>query len=254
MTRAVKQYGLHRSGTNFLRVILQENYQVAVYGNEGGWKHGHFELTEKLGRELDCAICVKNPYAWLVSLHRFRYPQKEVPFKMWARSQIQLSGKRATGGIDAPNPVRLWIEMNEHWLSVKLQSHKLYVFPYERVLADPEATVRPLVEDMKLERRVPVGWKLRRLFGASGLPPFYVPPRQLGALRDHYKKKNLNSGATFEPGYYHGREYLKQFDRELIDFVNHNLNPSTVQKLGYEMVTDLPNHSDAASASRPAVI
>src|ERR1043166_2267642 len=47
----IKQYGLHRSGTNFLRVILQENYDVSVLTNIGGWKHGFYDLPQRLGRD-----------------------------------------------------------------------------------------------------------------------------------------------------------------------------------------------------------
>jgi hypothetical protein len=233
----IKQFGLHRSGTNFLRVILQENYQVMVLSNEGGWKHGPYEVQERLGRELDCAVCVKNPYAWLVSLYKYRHPEKDIPFPDFVREPIHIIGPDGPDrAIDKPNPVRLWVEMNEHWLSVKLQSHSLFVFAYEKVLAAPRESTRGLAKALKLERRVPLTHRLKTMVGAAAEEPeFYVPPRQLGALRDHYKKKNLADGTTFDPGHYTRQEYFKAFTPDLLDFVNENLQPDLLTRLGYKL-------------------
>ncbi len=236
----IKQFGLHRSGTNFLRVILQENYHVTVLSNEGGWKHGPYEVPTRLGRELDCMICVKNPYAWLVSLHRYRHPEKDLAFPEFVRSPINVVGP---GGpehaIVKPNPVRLWVDMYQHWLSVKLESHRMFVFQYEKVLASPRESIQGLVHALQLQRRVSLKHRLKCLVGmARGEEArFYVPPRQLGALRDHYKKKNLASGVTFDAGQYTRQEYLKDFSQDLLDFVNANLEPELVTKLGYPMAT-----------------
>jgi len=242
----LKQYGLHRSGTNFLRVILEQNYWVTVHSNEGGWKHGPYELVQRLGRELHCLLCVKDPYAWLVSLHRYRHPENDVAFSEFVRSPLRIVGPDGDSrAIEKPNPARLWIDQHEHWLSVKLASHNFYVFQYEKVLADPEGSIKELVKDAQLKRQLPFKWKVRKLVGLGAAPAFYVPPRQLGALRDHYKKKNLETGVSFQAGYYSGREYLRQYDPSLLQFVNDNLKPELVTRLGYEMVASLPVETEA---------
>lgn len=234
----IKQYGLHRSGTNFLRVILQENYRVTVFSNEGGWKHGHYELPQRLGRELDCVVCVKDPYAWLVSLHRYRHPARNVAFPDFVRSPIKVVGPDGEAhAIESPNPVRLWGEMHQHWLSVKLRSHQMFVFNYEKVLARPEQSVQDLVEALGLERKLTLSFRLRKFTRlGSPRPRFYVPPRQLGALRDHYRKKNLAAGEKFNSNYYQGREYLMHFDASLMGFVNDCLDADLVRRLGYEIL------------------
>ena len=233
----IKQFGLHRSGTNFLRVILQENYQVSVLSLEGGWKHGPYEVPERLGREVDCVICVKNPYAWLVSIYNYRHPEKDVPFPDFVRSPIHIVGPDGPDrAIDKPNPVRLWVEMNEHWLSVKLESHRLFVFAYEKVLAAPRESIQELVTTLKLQRRVPLTHRLKTVVGAAAEEPeFFVPPRQLGALHDHYKKKNLAAGTTFDPGQYTRQEFFKAFTPDLLEFVNENLRADLVTRLGYTL-------------------
>ena len=238
----LKQYGLHRSGTNFLRVILQENYHVTVLTTEGGWKHGRFELVQKLGHELDCLLCVKNPYSWLVSLHRYRHPENDMLFPQFVRSEIRVVGQEAPDdAIVSANPIRLWSEMNQHWLGAPLMSHRWFVFRYEDVLAAPYDSIQELVGALKLERKQPIAQKLKSILGTSEEPEFFVPPRQLGALKDQYKKRNLERGVVFDASQYTRHEYLKSFTPELLKFVNENLDPGIVNRLGYSVVSDLQN-------------
>lgn len=36
----IKQYGIQRSGTNYMRALLELNLNVRVLSNIGGFKHG----------------------------------------------------------------------------------------------------------------------------------------------------------------------------------------------------------------------
>lgn len=238
----LKQYGLHRSGTNFLRVILQENYEVLVHANEGGWKHGYYELPQRLGRELHCLICFKNPYAWLFSLYNYRHPEKELPFSAFVRQPLTVVPTDVEHGpIQSRNPARLWVEMNQHWLGIPLRDHRLFLFRYEQVLKEPYTSVQELVQTLGLRRRETLGQRMGKMLGVGGeTGDFFVPPRQLGALRPDYKKKNLNRGEVFDPGKYTRHEYLAAYTQELLDFVNEQLNHELLERVGYETVRHLP--------------
>ena len=142
----LKEFGAHRSGTNFLRVILQENYDVFVLTNTGGWKHGYYQVPDRLGREVDCAICVKDPYAWVTSYHNFTTPEKDVSFAEFARKPISFIGPGQK--IECPNPMKFWVQMNEHWLNLELKERRKFILPYEKVLADPIASVQEIVKTL----------------------------------------------------------------------------------------------------------
>lgn len=238
----IKQYGLHRSGTNFLRVILQENYEVSVLANEGGWKHGRYELPRRLGRELDCVVCFKNPYAWLTSVYNYRHPEKDRPFADFVRGEMKVVPTDVEHDpIIAANPARLWVEMNEHWLNLPLQTHRAFYYRYEEVLKDPYGSIQELVTTLGLRRRESLGQKMGKMLGVGGTEQeFFVPPRQLGALRPDYKKKNLSRGEVFDARRYTRHEYLSAFSKDLLDFVNQQLSLDLVRRIGYEPVAVLP--------------
>ena len=69
--KQIKQFGLQRTGTNYLRILLESNYNVQILTNIGGWKHGFYNVPQIMKKELDCIVMCKNPFSWLVSLHSF---------------------------------------------------------------------------------------------------------------------------------------------------------------------------------------
>lgn len=69
--KVLKQYGLPRSGTNYVKFFIETNYYVKVFVNFNPsgivcWKHGEYVPTN-----ISCFATIKNPYSWIVSLYLF---------------------------------------------------------------------------------------------------------------------------------------------------------------------------------------
>lgn len=77
----IKQYGIERSGTNYLRQLLEDNViDVIVYVNKLGWKHGAVKCKDSNITKKDNIhpiIIIKNPYSWYQSIKNYR---KKKPF------------------------------------------------------------------------------------------------------------------------------------------------------------------------------
>ena len=253
----IKQYGLHRSGTNFLRIILQENYHVSVLTNVGGWKHGFYELPQRLGRELDCIICMKDPYAWVHSFYNYRHPEKDLPFSDFVRNELTLIGPDGPEHtITSPNPLKHWVRMHEHWRAAELKEHRKFVFRYEEILANPAASIQELVRVLKLERKKSVGYRVMRLVGLAGQEPkFFLPSIRLGAVPEKYKDKHFKRGEAFDANRYTKLKYLDAFTPDLLAFAKEQLNADLVRSLGYNILeaADLASRqAEATSVSRSA--
>lgn len=235
----VKEYGLHRSGTNFLRVLLQENYEVRVLTNIGGWKHGPFELPEQLGREVDCLISIKNPYAWLLSYYNYLHPQKDVAFDEFVRGAITIRNPlQPEKPMPRANPVEHWVKMNEHWLGFELKGKRKFIYRYEDVLADPYESIQGLVRTLGLQRRKRWWHKFVQVFRHRAKdPPFFIPSIRLGAVPQRYKNKHIKRGERFDPQHYKKQHYLEAFTADLLDFVNGQLKPELLGTLGYSYVS-----------------
>jgi hypothetical protein len=221
VTLEIKQFGLQRSGTNFLKVVLQENYDVNVLTHAGGWKHGRYEVPELLGRELDIAVIVKNIWSWLDSFYRWDPDFAELSFEEFLRRPLEL---RSDAGADriyrADNPVRYWNEMNRHWLSLSLERHRSFVVRYEDMLEHAEHAVGGLALALGLSRT---------------REQFYVPPSSLEAYYETYPPEEvLARGRPFDGEFYAERKYLQRFDQASRELVTAELDRELMEYLGYQ--------------------
>lgn len=73
--KRVAVLGAFRSGTNYLRALLDGNFDVTTVYHAYGWKHGFVPV---LSAETDIEVArtpglfvTKDPFAWLVSVHDY---------------------------------------------------------------------------------------------------------------------------------------------------------------------------------------
>ena len=100
MATYVKQYGIQRSCTNFVKILLENNLEdTVVLTNILGWKHGphkekidwdteegEYASARDIGRikkeyeaeRIHYVICLKDPYAWLMSYSKYNNRQDKV--------------------------------------------------------------------------------------------------------------------------------------------------------------------------------
>ena len=113
--RYLKQYGIQRSGTNFMRAMFEMNLNCRVLSNIGGFKHGEITnatnmkivktelplseiklIDQKLQtNKIPRITIIRNPYAWIPSIAR--YYNKSIT-KDFINEQIQR-----------------YINLNSHW-------------------------------------------------------------------------------------------------------------------------------------------
>ena len=152
MAVEIKQFGLQRSGTNLLRVLLQDNFAAVVLANEGGAKHFEYRVAKVLGRELDCVVCVKNPFSWLTSFHRWYHRRDDTTLGEFLSQPLSTTSSVTDQRYSAKNPVRYWNELNAHWLDIPVRAHRVLVSRYEDVIRDGESGVCALAAELGLER------------------------------------------------------------------------------------------------------
>ena len=80
--KKVKVFGERNSGTIYLEKLLVKNFKVDIADYFTlGWKHRlapHKEELDKIEDDIIYLILVKNPYAWLRSMHRKPYHQEQL--------------------------------------------------------------------------------------------------------------------------------------------------------------------------------
>jgi len=186
----LKLYGLQRSGTNYLKWIVEQNFECFVLQNWLGWKHGKVlylkddesyyrdlcrcELTTEQKAEIKFVntprIAIKkNVHSWLVSMHRYK-------FFDWG---------------DYQRMVNIYYESNVHY-----EKH-CFMVEYEELMFHPEDTLKCIQSMFSLDRRG--DWVL-----SSG----DVMPRGGDEHTDTWKGRYANK--KFKTDYYKNKEYLNE--------------------------------------------
>jgi len=135
----VKIYGLPRTGTNFLGVMIERNFGAQIAGSrKSGWKHGTYVDTG-----IPCVGLVKNPYSWLVSLWKWRTLANPITFKAWLKK--------------SSDPCH-WGLMLNHWLDAGVQFVR-----FEDLIVNPDKSMEVVEAAIGLQRkgnalRVPKGY------------------------------------------------------------------------------------------------
>jgi hypothetical protein len=123
--KSVKIYGLKRTGTNFLTVLLEQNLNVKVMTNKPNWKHGMVKCKKPT------IAMVRHPLDWLGAI--YRYEKHKMPFERFAKQGTMIS---------------LWQFACSQYLS-----KANYIVMYEDAIKDQEKTVCEVADYFELDRR-----------------------------------------------------------------------------------------------------
>lgn len=228
--------GALRSGTNYLKFLLETNYVVRADFSAYGWKHGGVPILPAGGPgtypRVPLLYIVKNPYAFALSLHRYHQRARErghaislVAEDDWDEflvGPIEIFDSQLAGSprMRFPNPIQYWNFIYRNLETLDRERFRTCGLNYETLIADPTAlrqieAVAPL-ERRQAETRTP-GHHLRRLGGGA----IDVAPGKYETLDD------------FDAQYYLDRRYLEAFNDAQALFVRAQADPWLMDRRGY---------------------
>ena len=215
----IKQYGLKRSGTNYLRYLIEENFQgVKVLVDILGWKHGFPtqvasanwkdwypewkpdkdpstpEMLQALkqaiqDRDYWHLLTVKNPFAWIASMAKY-----------------------AGTLVSSLNPVGLegaaiqWVTMLTHYINFRTYTPRTLIVRYEDFLLSLEDSMKMLQDTMELEQ--------------TGKGTFWTAPElTLERGNDEQDHKGCMTKEEFQKDYYLQRRFMEEFNGEQLAIV-----------------------------------
>ena len=244
MERLIKLYGERNTNTNYMSRLIGLNldarelrgtvpkwmrylfgterqrdlYFEFTYGNNLGWKHSCVKppdalLKYRLVREKRVAFVsiTKNPYSWLLSLHRNHYHQeyREPPsFEEFLTLPWKTVGREECGAVVA-NPVELWNLKNASYLHL-------------RELGGLNITTESLFEDAEA-----VIAKIGKHFG--------IGRRQEAFVNYEVSTKNRDVGPEYYRDYYLNERWAEKLSNESLEIINRTLDRRLVSYFGYEL-------------------
>lgn len=192
-----KQYGVQRSGTCLLKILVERHLDRLVHSETLGDKHHgfnkrQFDLYKVNGAgHIKLLISIKNPYAWVVS------------FSKWTLKHQVFTDEGVTPLSDvSTDTIKRWCNsynyLYKHWIDLPYEHH---VMRYE-----------DLVRNCKLALdKIRDRWKLRYKSCPSDLD-FIVRPGQ----EVSYK--------LFDPTYYYENRYMLELSDEQIETIKNSID------------------------------
>lgn len=195
----VKQFGLQRTGTNYLRQLLMHNYNARVLTNGGGWKHGRYKVKRVLGHEVDCVVMTKNLLSWLWSY--YKYTGQNGTFVQF---------------VTCGTYIEHWNALNGHWLDVaeRLTDSKMIFSRCEDLVANPKKECQRIAKALGLTRCKGPFWDTDKRINASGT----LTPQP-------FNRKALIKA-----------EYMKHYSQKLIKVAAELQDEDVTRRLGYEPI------------------
>jgi len=244
----LKIYGERNTGTNYLTKLIRLNLSVVqlpgtipkwvrslqnrlpgsewvrdvyffgAYPRNLGWKHAAARAPDKLknclpGGPICFLTLTKNPYAWLLSLHRMPYHQKNSSagdFQTFLKTPWE-TVRRENAPRKLSSPVALWNLKNRSYLKLKAAAPTLNI-RYEDLLENPAAVLGEISQTFSL------GWK------SSSFVNYEQPAKA-------HAKNN-----AFYRDYYLNEKWRAGLSPASVKLINRQLDAEVMQAFNYEWV------------------
>ena len=212
-----KLYGLQRTGSNAVRVLIRRNFTGHEGTESGGpWKHGPIRMA---GPEtgVRTVICIRNPYIWIPCLHRYFTRQKgrdKTICRRFRKSQ-DLEHLLTHRHYRWANPILRWNHMNQDYL----QWHDEH--PGMSVVIDAGQMV-------PVDRQREVVDHIQATLGFTRQDDAY-----------HLVHKRINN-CTRAKGpmnfdYYLERRWAADLQPHMVSFINEHVDRDLMDRMGYDV-------------------
>ncbi len=225
--------GAMRSGTNLVAQLVERNWNIKASINSYGWKHGGIPVFGP-GSGLEYSgvpilYVVKNPYAFVRSLHRYLRVSLELghsisldgepSFERFLKSPIYIWDSQLDGSprMRFDHPVAYW-----NWFYFNLETldnsrFSVLGINYEDVIADPDclSVLEEVVSAKRLTQQIVI-------------PAAPMPRRSAGR-----KKGGRGLQEDFDPDYYQRERYLAELTASQVKFISSHVDGWIMEQRGY---------------------
>ena len=197
---------------------IRDIYFSLNYKSNLGWKHTSVKNFKDLNEykivnnNLLFVTITKNPYSWLLSLHRKPYHHKKsqnLSFKKFLQSRWK-TVKRDNTQLYLKSPIDLWNIKNNSYFNLKT-SNVLHITS-EMLIVNPEDVISDISSKFNINRT--------------------------SANFKNYNKstKDKDKDSNFYKNYYLKEKWKQLLDQEAVDIINHNIDKNLMKFFDYDII------------------
>lgn len=201
--------------------LIRDLYFYFTYKKNLGWKHSRvnpFNILKKYAITANKKLCIltitKNPYSWLLSLHRRPYHQyysTKPDFETFLTSPWKTVQRDNTDKKIYPNPVAIWNIKNASYL--QLSNLKKLNITTESMFEDPEAVINKIADQ----------------FSISKLSNKFV----------NYERstKDKNKDSNYYRDYYLNERWRDDMSKNTLSLINKSVDQKIMSHFGYKILS-----------------
>jgi len=211
--KAIKQFGLHRTGTNYIQYIIEQNYDVEVLVNKYSHKHRKCR-TDRIPEDVNILIIIKHPMSWLVSYFKYWCNKGHRNLKTEANFN-----KFVFGGFHqkAPDdPIGFWNDSYNDWYELKID-RKVVFIRYEDLLVDHVKLCDKVANELDLDVL------------HNGV--------DFVNADNAMNKGGCPTTGKFDTSFYTEKLFLKWFESKTIQYAEERFDKELLKRFGYEVVS-----------------
>lgn len=223
--------GAFRSGTNYVRFLLEKNFRCDVHFNSYSWKHGPVLINARHDTvpylDMPVVAVVKEPFSFCVSLYRYFMTvglniDAAKDWDGFLRSPITIFNKDKTKSphYRFANPIAYWNFLNWNLTHLPGLGERAFFLRYETLLEDPE---KPIV-------------RIADRLGLKSVTTDFVTPseimKRMGEGRRQMKAPMVKS-QLFDDRLYLDAKYLENYSDAQEALVRSQFDPELMSHLGY---------------------
>lgn len=226
--------GALRTGTNYLKFLLESNYHVVARFSDFGWKHAGVPIFNPGSgydyRDEPIFFIVKNPYAFVVSLHKYYLAHHANILshddfgKFLTQPMVFFDSQlKNSPQMRFSNPIQYWNYV--YWNLDHLSKEKFRVlgFNYEDLLADPSGI-----------KAVEQSFRFRSKTSETVIPRNQM--KRLSGVKPVVAANQYETDENFDSSYYIERKYLADFSSEQLRFIRDEVDPALMARRNYSVV------------------
>ena len=240
MKQRVKIYGERNTGTNYLRKLIENNFEVkfltgavskgSVFtfrewtkdlffkltrSRNLGWKHSVVDTDLVLNHQEEPVIITltKNPYSFLLSLYKRPYHykgNKPNSFLSFLKEKWELTDRDNYKLRSLDSPINLWNIKNRSYIDLSDSYSNYLIITYEELLERPDKVIASISEKLN------------------------IPLKNVFRNYDNSTKDDNKDFNDYQ-SYYLNELWKKELDNDEVIFINSKLDLNVLSHFGYEI-------------------
>jgi hypothetical protein len=180
-----------------------------------GWKHGKVKLPAKIRPNIGFVTLSKNPYSWLLSLHKrpYHHHTPRTDFETFLASSWQTVWRDNLEIAELPNPIMLWNIKNQSYLALA-QQHPTILLRYEDLVNNPPGQIEHIATTFDLKRKT------------AQFVDFHEST-----------KKDTGKDFSYYQDYYLNEKWRNKLSPRAINLINKSLDANIAEQFGYVQIS-----------------